>query len=81
MNIIILYQNKEELDRIKNYIKIHENILLGNILLGTISLENIIGLDALYISSSILLIALSLVGLGYRDKLLNHKEPELEWNY
>lgn len=43
-----------------------------------ISLENIIGLDALYLSSSILLIALALVGLGYRDKLLNHKEPELE---
>lgn len=43
-----------------------------------ISLENIVGLDALYLSGSIALIALALVGLGYRDKLLNHKEPELE---
>lgn len=36
MNIIILYQNKEELDRIKNYIKIYENISFGNISLGNI---------------------------------------------
>ncbi len=43
-----------------------------------ISFENLAGLEALYLSSSITLLALALVGLGYRDKLLNHKEPELE---
>jgi protein PsiE len=43
-----------------------------------ISLENIVGIEALYLSASIALISLALVGLGYRDKLLNHKEPELE---
>ena len=43
-----------------------------------ISLENIIGIEALYLSGSIILIAGALVGLAYRDKLLNHKEPELK---
>ena len=43
-----------------------------------ISFENLVGLEALYLSCSITLIAGALVGLGYRDKLLNHKEPELE---
>jgi len=44
-----------------------------------ISFENLAGIEALYLSGSIALIAGALVGLGYRDKLLNHKEPELEW--
>ena len=43
-----------------------------------ISFENLVGIEALYLSGSIALIAGALVGLGYRDKLLNHKEPELE---
>ena len=38
-----------------------------------ISFENLVGIDALYLSGSIALIAGALVGLGYRDKLLNHK--------
>lgn len=43
-----------------------------------ISFENLAGIEAMYLSGSIALIAAALVGLGYRDKLLNHKEPALE---
>jgi len=43
-----------------------------------ISFENLAGIEAIYLSGSIALIAGALVGLGYRDKLLKHKEPALE---
>lgn len=43
-----------------------------------ISFDNLAGIEALYLSGSIALIAGALVGLGYRDKLLNHKEPEFK---
>jgi protein PsiE len=42
-----------------------------------ISFETVEGLDSLYLSASIALLALALVGLAYRDKLVNKKGPEL----
>ena len=42
-----------------------------------ISFENIAGLDSLYLAASIALLALALVALAYRDKLIDKKGPEL----
>ena len=42
-----------------------------------ISFENIAGLDSLYLAASIALLALALVALAYRDKLVDKKGPEL----
>ena len=43
-----------------------------------ISFENLQGIDAIYLAGSILLIALSLLGLAYRDRISNHDAPELK---
>ena len=43
-----------------------------------ISFENLQGINAIYLASSILLIALSLLGLAYRDRISNHDAPELK---
>ena len=42
-----------------------------------ISFETVAGLDSLYLSASIALLALALVALAYRDRLVNKKGPEL----
>ena len=42
-----------------------------------ISFETVEGLDSLYLSASIALLALALVALAYRDRLVNKKGPEL----
>jgi protein PsiE len=42
-----------------------------------ISFETVEGLDSLYLSASIALLALALVALAYRDGLVNKKGPEL----
>ena len=42
-----------------------------------ISFETVAGLDSLYLSASIALLALALVALAYRDGLVNKKGPEL----
>ena len=43
-----------------------------------ISFENLQGIDAIYLAGSILLIAIALLGLAYRDRLSNHDAPELK---
>ena len=42
-----------------------------------ISFETVEGLDSLFLSASIALLALALVALAYRDKLVNKKGPQL----
>ena len=42
-----------------------------------ISFEDVQGADSLYLAASIALLALALVALAYRDKLVNKKGPEL----
>ncbi len=42
-----------------------------------ISFEDISGIDSLYLSASVALLAIALVALAYRDKLINKKGPEL----
>ena len=42
-----------------------------------ISFEDVQGADSLYLAASISLLALALVALAYRDKLVNKKGPEL----
>tara|TARA_B100001094_G_scaffold78171_1_gene74458 strand:+ start:597 stop:986 length:390 start_codon:yes stop_codon:yes gene_type:complete len=42
-----------------------------------ISFETVEGLDSLFLSASIALLALALVALAYRDKLVNKKDPQL----
>ena len=42
-----------------------------------ISFEDVKGADSLYLAASIALLALALVALAYRDKLVNKKGPEL----
>lgn len=42
-----------------------------------ISFEDVQGADSLYLAASITLLALALVALAYRDKLVNKKGPEL----
>ena len=42
-----------------------------------ISFEDISGIDSLYLSASVALLAIALVALAYRDKLINKRSPEL----
>ena len=42
-----------------------------------ISFEEITGIDSLYLSASVALLAVALVALAYRDKLIDKKSPEL----
>ena len=42
-----------------------------------ISFETVEGLDSFFLSASIALLALALVALAYRDKLVNKKGPQL----
>ena len=42
-----------------------------------ISFEDISGIDSLYLSASVALLAVALVALAYRDKLINKRSPEL----
>ena len=42
-----------------------------------ISFEEITGIDSLYLSASVALLAVALVALAYRDKLIDKKGPEL----
>ena len=42
-----------------------------------ISFETVEGLDSLFLSASIALLALALVALAYRDRLVNKKGPQL----
>ena len=42
-----------------------------------ISFETVEGLDSLFLSASIALLALALLALAYRDKLVNKKGPQL----
>jgi protein PsiE len=42
-----------------------------------ISFETVEGLDSLFLSASIALLALALVALAYRDKLVNKEGPQL----
>tara|TARA_B100000427_G_scaffold252346_1_gene215652 strand:+ start:50 stop:451 length:402 start_codon:yes stop_codon:yes gene_type:complete len=42
-----------------------------------ISFEDVAGVDSLYLSASVALLAAALVALAYRDKLINKKGPEL----
>ena len=42
-----------------------------------ISFEEITGIDSLYLSASVALLAVALVALAHRDKLIDKKSPEL----
>ena len=42
-----------------------------------ISFEDIKGIESLYLSASVALLSLALVGLAYRNKLMNKRVPEL----
>jgi len=42
-----------------------------------ISFEDIKGIESLYLSASVALLSLALVGLAYRSKLMNKRVPEL----
>ena len=42
-----------------------------------ISFEEISGIDSLYLSASVALLAIALVALAYRDKLINKRGPQL----
>ena len=42
-----------------------------------ISFEDIKGIESLYLSASVALLSLALVGLAYRSKLMNKSVPEL----
>ena len=42
-----------------------------------ISFEEISGIDSLYLSASVALLAIALVALAYRDKLIDKKGPQL----
>ena len=42
-----------------------------------ISFEDISGIDSLYLSASVALLAVALVALAYRDRLINKRGPEL----
>ena len=42
-----------------------------------ISFEEVTGVDSLYLSASVALLAIALVALAYRDKLINRSSPEL----
>ena len=42
-----------------------------------ISFEEVTGIDSLYLSASVALLAVALVALAYRDKLINRSSPEL----
>ena len=42
-----------------------------------ISFEEVTGIDSLYLSSSVALLAVALVALAYRDKLIDERGPEL----
>ena len=42
-----------------------------------ISFEEISGIDSLYLSASVALLAIALVALAYRDKLIDKRGPQL----
>ena len=42
-----------------------------------ISFEDISGIDSLYLSASVALLAIALVALAYRDKLIDKRGPQL----
>ena len=42
-----------------------------------ISFEEVTGIDSLYLSASVALLAIALVALAYRDKLIKRSSPEL----
>ena len=42
-----------------------------------ISFEDVKGIDSLYLSASVALLSLALVGLAYRNKLMNKSVPDL----
>ena len=42
-----------------------------------ISFEEVTGIDSLYLSASVALLAVALVALAYRDKLIKRSSPEL----
>ena len=42
-----------------------------------ISFEEISGIDSLYLSASVALLAIALVALAYRDRLINKRGPQL----
>ena len=49
----------------------------GKIPVRHISFEEVTGIDSLYLSASVALLAVALVALAYRDKLINRSSPEL----
>ena len=45
-----------------------------------ISFDDIKGIESLYLSASVALLSLALVGLAYRNKIMNKSVPELPEN-